>query len=389
MLIVIASHPVQYHVPVWRECVNQGLPIHVIYGSDFSVVGAKDEGFGVSVKWDRDLTSGYPHSFLEKVETGGAKKYSDVRSDGLLYMVKSLNPTAMMVLGYASPFDRAVRAVGEKLSLPMIFRGETTDLTPRSWLKSWVRSLHLRRVYRRFSALNYIGACSKQHFKRLGVSDKKLFFSPYCVDAHNFELDSSASAVLRTKSRSDYGAQGDDVVIIFSGKLIPLKAPDMLLLALASLPVELRSKIILAFLGDGEMRSALEQSAASLKLRTVFLGFQNQSKLSSFYHGADVLALPTKTSETWGLVVNEALLHGLPVLVSNTVSSAYDLIKENTGEIFERGNQADLNAKLLRLIQRLPELKREDCMRVVADYSVNRSARGIFEAYHHALTGNR
>ena len=64
-LAVIASHPIQYQAPVWRSLAQlPGLDVHAYFGSDHSVRGYRDPGFGVEFKWDVPLLDGYPHLFL-------------------------------------------------------------------------------------------------------------------------------------------------------------------------------------------------------------------------------------------------------------------------------------------------------------------------------------
>lgn len=59
MLAVIDTHPIQYRAPVYRTLSTEiGIPITVIYGSDFSVVGYQDKEFGAKFAWDTDLLSG-------------------------------------------------------------------------------------------------------------------------------------------------------------------------------------------------------------------------------------------------------------------------------------------------------------------------------------------
>jgi glycosyltransferase involved in cell wall biosynthesis len=383
MLIVAETHPVQYHAPVWRECVRQGLPVHVVYGSDFSVVGAKDEGFGVPVKWDCDLLSGYSSTFLSTVAKGGAKSYLEAKTNGLNHAIAIQKGDALMVLGYSSSFDRSARVIGSALNLPLIMRAETTELTPRSFLRAAFRTLYLKSLYPKFSAFNPIGTHSRQHFQRMGVPDERMFDSPYCVDEAHFELSDAAHARYRTQSRLLFGATELDTVLIFSGKLMSIKAPEMILRAVNALSEPIKSRVLVVFLGEGVLREPLKLEAQNLGIRTHFLGFQNQSKLSSFYHGADLLVLPTRTSETWGLVVNEALLHGLPALVSDTVGSAVDLITPKTGAIFERGNQISLNHMLLNTLDRLAFFNRRDCIQHVANFSVKNAAAGVISAYQY------
>ena len=163
------------------------------------------------------------------------------------------------------------------------------------------------------------------------------------------------------------------------------KGPDLLISAVKNLPKAIREKVVLMFLGSGPLAEALTDQAEELPaVKTVFLGFQNQRQLSRYYHAADMLVLPSRELETWGLVVNEALHHGLPCVVSDGVGSAPDLIKPGaTGAVFETGSALSLTAALqqaLTLIRR-PEI-RDACRRQVSGYTVERAAEGIERAYH-------
>lgn len=84
------------------------------------------------------------------------------------------------------------------------------------------------------------------------------------------------------------------------------------------------------------------------KSNITFLGQINNRELYKFYRDADVFILPSK-SETWGLVVEEALNNGTPVIVSDKVGCAIDLVTEDTGLIFRSGDGDDLKAKVLKM----------------------------------------
>ena len=113
-----------------------------------------------------------------------------------------------------------------------------------------------------------------------------------------------------------------------------------------------------------------------------FAGFQNQLALSAYYHAAECLVLPSIEDETWGLVVNEALAHGLPAVVSAAVGCAPDLIEDGTsGAIFEAGDADALAAALRRVFPLIDnEAARQHCRSKVHDYSVTNAARGIAAA---------
>ena len=143
-------------------------------------------------------------------------------------------------------------------------------------------------------------------------------------------------------------------------------------------------------LGSGDQQAALQTMARESPPVTVTcLGFQNQTRLSAYYHAADLLVLPSDSAETWGLVVNEALHHGVPCVVSDAVGSAPDLIRSGiTGETFETGSVSSLAAALESCwpLMGLAGV-REDCRRAVSAYTVEKAAEGIARAYEAVADG--
>jgi glycosyltransferase involved in cell wall biosynthesis len=389
MLCITATHPIQYQAPLFRMLAQDfKLPLHVVFGSDFSVQGYFDKEFNTKLAWDTDLTSGYAHTFLSKTAQGGAKNYDEVSGDALLGTIRSLQPQAIMALGYAHRFDRSAMRAAKVLAKPLMLRGESSDAAQqRHWLKRIVRDMHLRRLYRRISAFLYIGTHAKSHYERLGVAQDKLWFSPYGVDETPLALDAQTLAENRRQEREARGWQADDVVVLCSGKLFAKKGQDLLLAAAGKLPPALQSNLVLALLGEGEARVALSEAAANLAaVRVHFYGFKNQRDISAIYAAADIAAQPSRAGETWGLVVNEAMLHGLPVIASSLVGSAIDLITpDRTGQIVASDDADALAAALQREIERLPRHRAEDSQAMAKKFSLQAAAQGIVQAYSAVL----
>jgi glycosyltransferase involved in cell wall biosynthesis len=389
-LVVIETHPIQYHAPVYR-CLQQrfGLKVTTIYGSDFSIAGALDPEFNRTVAWDSDLLSGYSATFLSRVQRGAATEVRAVRATGLAQALQRARPRALLLPGYGVRFYRQAFLCARRSRTPIVFRGETTDhAVARSRPKQRIRNMFLRYFYKRCAALLYIGARSREHFRRFeDVTTDKLFYSPYCVDTSPFQTAESARERFRAAQRKNLGITDDQILLLFSGKLSPRKGPDQLLQSVALLPDDLRNRVAVVFMGDGEMNSALRSLAETLRVQTHFAGFQNQTQLSSFYHAADLLAVPSRHSETWGLVVNEALHHGLPCVVSDAVGCKPDLITEGlTGEC----SPTDCLSGFAQAIQRaLPLIRsprvRQHCRDRVESYSIENAARGIARAYESVI----
>jgi len=389
VLAVIETHPVQYHAPVYRALQQTfGVPVTAIYGSDFSVAGYKDKEFGTEFAWDTDLLSGYSSVFLSRAKQGGAGSFEDVSATGLRTVLAGLRPEAVMIVGYSPKFNRDAWYEAWRTGKTILFRGETSDASDaRGWLKSQGRRAALKLAYRSCARLLFIGRHSRDHFHRLGVQGDRLIFSPYCVDVTPFETDEAARARLRAAARRDLGVSDDQIVVLFSGKLSRRKGVDLLMQAVKALPTADRERVVLAYLGDGALRSGLEAMAAQrATVRAIFLGFQNQRKLSRFYHAADLMSLPSRFNETWGLVVNEALHHGLPCVVSDRVGCMPDLIEAGrTGESFAADSEVQLTAALSRAMTLVGRADvRAACRAKVAGYSVERAAQGVADAYRQA-----
>ena len=390
MLIVAETHPVQYHAPIYRFLQQQlNIPVTAIYGSDFSIAGYFDQHFRTKFAWDSDLLSGYRQIFLSHAANNQLSAADHVRAAGLKQTLHSLKPTALLLPGYSPSFYRSVIIRSRLAGIPIIFRAETTDRTiKRNLVKVFIRDVSLRLLYRSCFRLLYIGKYSREHFERLGCPSEKLIFSPYCIDAASFDCGEAHRDQLRSEFRASLGIHEAQKVILFSGKLYPRKQPQIILQALKQFSSREREGTTVLFVGDGELRKELEVLAKTEPyLKAIFLGFQNQSQLSRCYHAADLLVLPS-LFETWGLVVNEALHHGLPCVVSSAVGCAPDLIEPGvTGEVFAASSVPDLHGVFKRAFLLINSLSvRTQCRNKVSDYSVEKAANGIALAYK-ALSG--
>jgi glycosyltransferase involved in cell wall biosynthesis len=386
MLAVIETHPVQYHAPVYRAVRERfKIPVTAIYGSDFSVAGYIDPEFGARFSWDTSLLDGYRSIFLSEVKEGGARDATEVSTRGLSKILHDMKPSALLLVGYSPAFNRSACFVGMRSGVPLLFRGETTDhAVPRGRLKSFARDTALQTFYRRFARLLYVGQRSAQHFERLGFARSSLIFSPYCVNISAFECDESARERLRDPMRQRLGIRPGDFVVMFSGKLSARKGPDLLMHALKQLPANVRDRAFWIIVGDGELRTELEEAVAGEpRVRVHFAGFKNQGELSPYFHASDVLVLPSRHGETWGLVVNEALHHGVPVIASDAVGCSPDLIESGkTGLTFAAGRVDGLARGIVELFGRGNDSQvRAVCRSKVADYSIAHAAEGIARAY--------
>jgi glycosyltransferase involved in cell wall biosynthesis len=395
-LAVIGTHPVQYQAPVYTALAKRfRVPVHAIYGSDFSIRGGFDQLFQKSITWDNFTIDPSVTTFLSTVEDHAPRSVSEISTARLGRALKRVSPAAVLLTGYYPKFHLSAFLTARRRGIPILFRAETTDHTWEGTpIRAWVRDGLLRMLYRNCHCLLPVGTHSYEHYKRLGCPETKLLFAPYCVDTSAFAADEEARARLREPRRRELGVGDDDILLLFSGKLARHKGPQFLIDAVRRMAPADRDRMVVVFVGAGPEQDRLrELASAGEKVRTYFAGFQNQTQLSPYYHAADLLIMPSTPyppyKETWGLVVNEALHHGVPCIVSDSVGCAVDLIEPGkTGEVTGTGNAPSLAAGIERALPLVgdPNIRRE-CRDRVSRFTVEYAAAGIAKAYWSVIGG--
>jgi glycosyltransferase involved in cell wall biosynthesis len=345
-LLYLVSHPIQYQAPLLALLARQPwLELEVAFLSDRSVRGHFDPGFGRELSWDVDLLTGYRHRFLEA--RFGAEGLGLLRpwSKGLRELIDPRRFDAVWLHGYAQVSLLEALLTARRAGLPVLLRGESLlHGRPRNGWRARLRALCLPQLLSQVSACLTIGSHNRDFYRAYGVPEERLFSMPYAVDNQRFERAAREAAPGRERLRAELGLRPGRPVVLFASKFQPKKrARDLLeaALALGDRGVELE----LLLIGDGEERGPLERRAAG-RPGVRFLGFRNQTELPRFYDLADLFVLPS-TYEPWGLVVNEAMASGTPVLASDRVGSARDLIEPGqNGWIFPAGDVAALTATL-------------------------------------------
>lgn len=379
---IFVSHPIQYFAPLWRAlAAAPELEVLVHFFSDHSVRGGIDQEFGVEVAWDIPVLEGYASRFLSR--EADLSQPASVRLSDPQRILQEGRFDWVMIHGYSYRFERQVVRTANRLGIATLMRGESTDTKQRTapWYRRVARDVYLRRFYRHVDRFCYIGEHARQHLLRFGVTPDRMRFSPYAVDTELFEQQ--YQSLHKAECRRQLGIPDNQLVVLFSGKLIPRKAPLLLLEAIARLHD--RERVWVIMLGDGEQRAAVtKQAHGLLGNRALLLGFVNQRHLGSYFRAADVFVLPSMY-ETWGLVVNEGMQFSLPPLVSSGVGCHPDLvIPGQTGYVFPVGDAAALARDLQRFLDQpaLAERLGRAARKRVGLYSSRASVRGVREILH-------
>lgn len=360
-LAYLVSHPIQYQAPLLRRIAQEpDIDLMVLFGSDFSVRGYKDQGFGVQVSWDVPLLEGYRYRVLPAIRDNGTVSATTPLSRSLLGALRQADGSAafdiLWVHGYASANTLRAMLAARVLGIPVLLRAESwAGDRPRAAWKRAAKRLFFPFLRQFVHAALPIGSRNADYWRENLGPDLPQFQVPYAVDNRFFSMRTREASARLDDLRVSLGLQADRPVILFASKLQARKHADHLIEALRLLSLGPAPPPYLVIVGDGEERANLEKLAMSYQLESVrFAGFRNQSELPAFFALADVFVLPSR-HEPWGLIVNEAMAAACPVVVSSDVGAGPDLITNGVeGYVYPVGDIAAL-ASALRSVLASPE----------------------------------
>ena len=355
-LAALVTHPIQYFKPIFQGlAADPEVELLVVYGCDHGLEASADPDFGVTFAWDSNPIEGFPSSFAsrEPLQALSSTTAAWPIARQAAAQIQAFEPDAVLVFSYSPRFIQFTTLLLAQAGQKLWLRAETTDhALERSGLKRFVRDQVLKRWYGLFRHVFPIGTRSQQHYLRLGIPLEKQSLARYAVDVDFFAAQVAQWTPQRQQLRRELQIQPEDHVLLYVGKISPVKNPLLLPQALAHLKADPRlNSIVVVVVGDGELREALEtELEAVIPGRWRGMGFQNQHQLGRFYALADTLVLPSIQGETWGLVVNEAQQFGLSVICSDKVGSSVDLVEPSErGRVHRSGDAADFARAIAEL----------------------------------------
>lgn len=354
---IIAPVPFYYHVPLYRELSRHpAIDLTVYFCSDETLRGAevlrmyRSRGRLAS---EEDLLNGYPYKFL--------KNYSPAPSfmrwpfglinPGIWWEIRRGNCDAIVLQSWTNLTWWIAFFACLRYKTPVVFMTDSnvaSEPLRSHWRRLLKKILLARLMFKRAAGFLTSGLANEEFYKAYGVPEGKMVRVPFSWGYEGLLAKAEQLKPQREPLRTSLGIREADFVLLYVGRLSKEKRPFD--------PVEAYSRVAwpkkrLFFVGDGPLRPQLERRVCELGLEGVhFAGFQMRRDLPKFYTVADALVLPSH-DETWGIVVNEALCFGLPVMASARVGASVDLIRDGyNGFIFPAGDVEYLAGCIDRLI---------------------------------------
>ncbi len=201
-----------------------------------------------------------------------------------------------------------------------------------------------RKFLRSCAAVVVPGKSSFEYVTGYSVPEDTIFTAPNAVDTALFGRRAEEARRQAESQRKELGLPAR--FFLYVGRLVPEKGVFDLLQAYGTLSQDLRTQMGLVFVGDGAARAALMNDAPD---GAQFKGFAQRDQLSNYYGLADVFVFPTH-SDPWGLVVNEAMACGLPIIASDVAGCVADLLTDGwNGRVVASGNVEELASAMTEL----------------------------------------
>jgi glycosyltransferase involved in cell wall biosynthesis len=352
-VLAVASHPVQYMAPIFRRMAKHArLDLHVAYCSLRGAEAGLDPEFGREVKWDVPLLDGYEWTQVPN-KGSGAEGFWGLNNPGLEQIIHDGKfDVVVCFTGYVRKSFWIARRAAKKAKAAFLFGTDATTLEPRdgSLWKKWFKQVTWPLIFRMADQVIVPSSGTRELIRSLGIAEERITLTPYSVD--NDWWMAQAASVDRAAARRERWLGADERAILFCAKLQPWKRPMDLLRAYATAQLE-NSRLL--FAGDGPQKSELVREAVRLGIadQVEFLGFVNQSELPELYTVVDLMILPS-TYEPFAVVVNEAMCCGCPVMVSNCVGAAKDLVVPVAPDFVFPAGKVEVLAEILAAALRNP-----------------------------------
>jgi glycosyltransferase involved in cell wall biosynthesis len=270
---------------------------------------------------------------------------------GIWSSLAAFKPDVVVLSGYVHPTIYMAAYWCQKHGVPYAIASETTvrstHLTgPRWYLKKIVAGWLVKRMAFGLPT----GREAAEYFHTLGATDKPMYFFPNTPDttlivneAESIKCRDGGNAL-----RASIGIPVNVPIILFVGRMIEAKRPLDLVHAFRKLRPE-AGGVVLVMVGDGELLPAVKAAAAGLPV--IFTGWLKDTVITTGLMAISrVLVLPSQ-HETWGAVVNESMAAGTPVVASNRVGAAIEMIESGvTGFVYPVGDVDALAEALIQLI---------------------------------------
>ena len=351
---VVTNYPSPYQVELFDALTQSGqVELQVLYTN----TALHDR------QWQQQAKQ-HAHRFIEQPPAGS---------------IAELQTCALAVFTHYQPaWVRQQLTQRHRSGKPWCFWGERPGASGWRWLGSWRRRWYLRDLHRSRAAIWGIGQWAVQAWQAEFGKQRPYFNVPYFSNLQRF------IGQRKLKETSDH------IRLLYSGSLIHRKGVDLLARVCSRLLPQWPA-LEVDWVGDGPLQSHLQSMLAPWKDRVRFHGFQQWGDLPRYYAEADLLCVPSRY-DGWAMVVPEGLAAGLPVIATDRMGAALDLIQPgHNGWIIKAGSKAALATALQEAMSLQPTQRQsmsERSAKIIEKHSLAHGVAVWLTAMNASLAGS-
>ncbi len=281
----------------------------------------------------------------------------------------------IIVGGYSTPTGMLAILTLNRRRIPFVLNSDGGFVKQDAGIRARIKHYFIR-------SANWWLSSSKstsEYLVHYGANPNRIFIYPFS-SLHKRDINIlPASEAEKEQLRKKLGIEGEKVVL-GAGQFIHRKGFDTAIEAWANMPKEYTLLII----GSGSEEEKYREMINKKDLKNVqIIGFQNKESLKQYYRASDVFIFPTR-EDIWGLVVNEAMAQGLPVISTDAALSACELVSNGVnGYLISPDDPKALSDKLHRIFdddKRILMMGKES-IRIISDYSIENMAKTHIEVF--------
>ena len=345
-LVIVTEIIAPYRIPVFNAlAARPEVDLHVIFLAETDPGLRQWQVYRDEIKFSYQVLKSYRRRL---------GRYNVLLTRGVCAALHASNSDIILCGGYNYLAMWQAQRWARARNIPLLLWSESNIADARR--NSWGVEFLKRRFIRACQGYVVPGSSASAYLQTFGVAQKKISVAPNAVDVERFS-DGAARAREDAELRHRMGLPQH--YLLYVGRFTEAKGVFDLLTAYATLPEETRRDVGLVLVGDGEELDELRRRSREVNGGAiVFPGFLQRDDLAAVYAFAEALVFPTH-SDPWGLVVNEAMACGLPVIASQVAGCVSDLVREGENGYILAPHDPDAWSQAMHHLLTSPELRQQ------------------------------
>lgn len=350
-VLYVTTVPAPYKVDLFEE-LGKLCKLTVIFENNS--VSYRGDG------WMRKKFNNFTALFLE-----GIKHNDKVYSRGIVKCLRKNNYDAIVIGVYSTFSQMLAQQYMIRNKIPYIISSDGGLTKVENKLNQLIKKHFISSASAWFST----GKVTTEYLMHYGAVKEKIYIYPFTSIKRKDILDQPLPVEVKKQYRAKLGMK-EEKIILSVGQFIYRKGYDVLMRACKGL-----DKSIGVYIVGGNPTEEYIEMQRSMNLSNIhFLEFMDKTALANYYKAANLFVLPTR-EDIWGVVVNEAMAYGLPVITTNKCVAGLEMIECGlNGEIVKANNDKELYGAIRKLINCENTNMARKCLEISRDYTIEAMA---------------